>query len=99
MAKKTEPQTETTPPPAEQPRPAQKPSVGRVVHYYTNATTKKQPYPAIVTHVWDDNTVNLNVQNDGSFPLHPDELRPVKVLLLKHHTDDGPGWTWPPFVK
>lgn len=81
-----------------QPAPAQKPSVGRIVHYQppeycVSAKSKGQPYPAIITHVWGDRCVNLQVMIDGSFGL-PGNLIPSSVLY-----GNGPGqWCWPPRV-
>jgi len=65
-----------TPTPA--PRPIIMPTVGRVVLYYPGEnilgpdnrpirTTKQQPYPAIITHVWGSDCVNIAPLPDGSF--------------------------------
>lgn len=72
-----------------------KPTVGRIVHYTPlgGLGSKKQPYPAIITHVWGDECVNLNVMNDGSYTLGAQEC-PTSVMK-----GDGPRtWSWPPRV-
>ena len=79
------------------PAPAQKPSVGRIVHYMPKHVedNKGQPYPAVITHVWSETCVNLSVANDGSFPLC-DPPRPTSVCF---DADGAPGtWCWPPRV-
>lgn len=75
----------------------QKPSVGRIVHYTPPSNEsggKGQPHAAVVTHVWGDSCVNLNVLQDGSFKLA--NLTPTSVSF----SDNGsPGtWNWPPRV-
>lgn len=83
--------------PNSQERTMQKPTVGRIVHYRSDRPQdpKGQPYPAVITHVWSDECVNLHVLGDGSFPLvrqTPPHAMPTSVTL-----GDGPGqWSWPP---
>jgi hypothetical protein len=74
----------------------QKPSVGRIVHYTPLSDGNKgQPYPAVITHVWGDTCVNLNVLNDGSFTLEGDEC-PTSVTLAADPTKPSPrSWCWP----
>jgi hypothetical protein len=77
----------------------QRPSVGRIVHFtprgWEDTNTKGQPYAAVITHVWSDSVVNLNVFPDGSFPLGRSNLE-TSVSL----GDPGQGgtWCWPPYV-
>lgn len=71
------------------------PAVGRIVHYtpLESVGSKNQPYPAVITHVWSEDCVNLNVLNDGSFTLSGDEC-PTSVMK-----GQGPRtWAWPPRV-
>lgn len=75
----------------------QKPSVGRIVHYQpTNEQQGKkdgQPYPAIITHVWGDDCVNMEINNDRSFPFNGDRC------MTSVMRGDGRGqWQWPPRV-
>lgn len=59
------------------------PTVGRVVLYHpSHVPDKKQPYPALITHVWSEQCVNLEVSNDGSFPLPDFDRLPTSVTLL-----------------
>ena len=83
-----------------------KPTVGRIVNYFPHvendrvdpSSGKAQPYPAIITHVWDDSVVNLAVFNDCSFPLKPDALSPMSVSLLGDGVEPtGRCWQWMPF--
>lgn len=63
--------------PAPAPRPRIMPTVGRVVLFYPGLTftrngrpireDKGQPYPAIITHVWGPECVNIAPLPDGSF--------------------------------
>lgn len=82
----------------------QKPSVGRIVLYCPlesqmapedKARPKGQPYPALVTHVFGENCVNLDIANDGSFPLRS-PLCMTSVMLDPSDGDCTPGtWRWP----
>lgn len=76
-----------SPPPAA--TPARAPRIGEIVFYVpefggpesSGARSKAAPYPAIVTHVWADNCVNLHVFVDGSFELDPADRFPTSVML------------------
>jgi hypothetical protein len=76
-----------------------KPSVGRIVHYWpTNLEAgdrpKEQPYPAMITHVFGDQCVNLDIGNDGSFPLREPCLK--TSVSLGDPSSITPGtWSWP----
>lgn len=74
--------------------PVQRPTVGRIVHYTpADSQGKAQPFPAIITHVWGDECVNLNVFQDGSFIAIHNSV-PTSVMF-----GTGPGqWCWPPRV-
>lgn len=73
----------------------QPPSIGRIVHYYPVADTgKRSPYPAIVTNVNEDGSVNLAVFNDAIHELMPQELEPIGVW----HSEEGLNrWCWPSY--
>ena len=78
----------------------QKPSVGRIVLYTPPdesgpASVKSQSYPAVITHVWSDWTVNLHVIQDGSFPLNTTVI-PTSVSYSRDQAPNS--WTWPPRV-
>lgn len=52
--------------------PPQTPTVGRVVNFHAPECfqvnhQKDQPFPAIITHVHNDNSVNLRVFEDAEF--------------------------------
>jgi len=76
----------------------QKPSIGRIVHFHAG-NDKGSAYPAVITHVWSDSCVNLNVFDDGSYPLPDEQKKPTSVMLA---TGDTAGlkhvWSWPPRV-
>lgn len=83
---------------AETPTPTQKPSVGRIVHYtffdrYGNPATR----PAIVTRVWNDHTVNLQVFTDGEDD-HEEAASGVwRRSSVTHNQSPCAGfWSWPP---
>lgn len=83
----------------------QKPSVGRIVHYYLdepNRSPHKPFYPAVITHVWDDQRVNLHVFDDGTNRLGGTDLPTSVVYGVTREGDPEPPptqfWTWPPRV-
>lgn len=71
-----------------------KPSVSRIVHF----VMQDQHFAAIVTKVWSDTCVNLQVFNNGS----PNELEQVfprtSVVLDATGTMDY-SWHWPETVS
>lgn len=73
------------------------PSVGRTVHFFPGMSKHKgQPYPAVITHVWSDQCVNLHVLDDGSFPLG----RPTVTSVMKRNGDLAEEvWDWPTIVE
>lgn len=73
---------------------AQKPSIGRIVHYQAhgspNGQHKSEPRPAIISRVADDTTVDLTVFNPTGLFFN---------VGCKFDADAGPGtWRWPPRV-
>lgn len=70
------------------------PTVGRVVYYHGG---KDQPYPAIITHVWSDDCVNLNVLNDGTKPVSgvPNDASLTVTSCMRG--DDEGMWNWMPY--
>jgi hypothetical protein len=81
----------------------QKPSIGRIVHYLDE---RQAEYPAIVTHVWSDTCVNLEVFGINVEYLqggNADARFPTSVV----HADAPAGdvdaaprsWHWPEPVK
>ena len=72
----------------------QQPSIGRIVHYTQNG----RDYPAIITHVWSDDMVNLLVFSDGSFPLPAGGLRTSVLRAATPVNPEAPPdltWHWP----
>ena len=71
------------------------PTVGRIVHFYATASAvDDQPQPAIITHVWTDRSVSLNVFGDAGLVVftsvqlrQPDEDYPTS----------GPWCQWMPY--
>lgn len=80
--------------PVETPRasPAQKPSVGRIVHYWEPG--RDAPLAAIITRVWNDTCVNLEVFGSVQ-ELGPAEKFPTSVVLSSE-PHSGRTWEWPP---
>lgn len=73
----------------------QKPSVGRIVDFHPlesdiSASSKGQPFPAVITHVWGNECVNLHVFSDGSFDALSTKL-PTSVM----HGNNPGQWSWP----
>lgn len=64
---------------------SQKPTVGRIVLYHENA----EVWPAIITRVFTDDTVNLCVFKDWMPAM-------TKSSVVKEATPQG--WWWPPLV-
>jgi hypothetical protein len=89
-----------------------KPSIGRIVHYvqekppqYQSADGPKQfvNLPAIITAVWGDTCVNLQVFSDGSnSEIDGTNFRSVKWItsasLDESETPQPRTWHWPPKV-
>lgn len=84
-----------TPSPTESPI---MPTVGRIVLFTQEGTDNKgQPYPAVVTHVWGQNCVNLGVCDDGSYPFRSPDKFPTSVMF---NADGAPGtWNWMPYQR
>jgi hypothetical protein len=99
-ARAPEPAGQIPPPPITSPfdsRP-QRPTVGRIVHYYPGnvcETSKGQPYPAIITHVISDRVVNLRIFQDAQHPLPVSELTQAEVVSAEPGMA-GRRWCWPP---
>lgn len=76
------------------------PTVGRIVHYWPGANPhgdKRQPLPAIITHVWSDDCVNLAVFNDASYP---EPAPPVFLETSVCRAVEGAlRWDWPPVLS
>ena len=70
------------------------PTVGRIVHYYPDdsAVKKRMPFAAIVTRVWTDSCVNLEVFNDGG---QPDRGGFAGSVERSDNPEDR-HWMWPP---
>ncbi len=73
-----------------------KPTVGRVVNYH-GSKTKGTPYPAIVTHVWSDDCVNLNVLNDGTYPIPGVDSDAALTVTSCQRGDELGQWNWMPY--
>lgn len=72
------------------------PTVGRIVNYWPKADkAKDQPYPAIITHVWGPNVVNLHKFGDGSFP-HGENAMQTSVSRCESDEPVAGCWSWPP---
>jgi hypothetical protein len=77
----------------------QKPSVGRIVHYYgENFKLGEQPQAAIITFVWSDDLVNLCAFSEEGMP-RPKQS--VTLIQTEPHTPTEfytPYCVWPPRV-
>jgi hypothetical protein len=74
----------------------QKPSIGRIVLYRTSQEAQDDClYPAVITRVWSDNCVNLEVFGNENGPLgEPQGRFPSSVAF----GTDRRSWQWPPRV-
>lgn len=71
-----------------------KPTIGRIVHYVTGNNEPGNHYPAIVTHVWSDTCVNLNVFPKGQSM--DGENSGVKTsVVLDSNGERAYSWHWP----
>ncbi|MBL8880649.1 MAG: hypothetical protein JNG88_16170 [Phycisphaerales bacterium] len=80
---------------------AQKPTVGRIVHYYPGGELGKkkgQPFAAVITHVWGNDCVNLEIMEDGSFPAWPSEdvATCYPTSVMRSDEPRARHWCWPP---
>lgn len=83
---------------------AQVPTVGRDVHYQpmhaerieTGNGGKGQPYPAKITHVHEDGTVNLFIFNDATWQIG--KTFKARVPQSQEATPTHGTWQWPPRV-
>lgn len=82
--------------PCAHPPAPQKPSIGRIVIYRTSTDAQQDCcYPAIITRVWTDECVNLEVFGDESGPLgEPQGRFPTSVAYGTERRQ----WSWPPRV-
>ena len=66
------------------------PSVGRIVLFEPADQTKGQPHPAIITHVWTDDCVNLFV-----FPDAGHQIVDTVHASVTYGQEAAPGtWRW-----
>lgn len=82
-----------------------KPSVGRIVHYYSYGTPGgefgQECRAATVTEVGDDNTVGLCVQNPTGLFFHPLSAGGCRYAEVDAYSRDtgvvnyGGTWHWP----
>lgn len=87
-----------------------RPSIGRIVHFHFDDAGVVRSAPAIVTEVFGETTVNLQVFLDGTNAY--DRQRPdganafskaecERGLAWRTSIEEGPGsheWSWPPRV-
>lgn len=74
-----------------------KPSVCRMVLFHIGGN-KKRDWPAVITHVWGGQTVNLHVLGDGSYELGINN-KPTSVEFTDNPAGLAHGalaWSWPP---
>lgn len=98
----TVPECPAPPPPA----PAIMPTVGRVVLFFPPLSIRKgdtslreykgQPYPAIITHVFGPECVNVAVLPDGSFG-EVGTYTSVPIVLDGAPLPEGPCCQWMPY--
>lgn len=65
-----------------------KPSVGRIVHYFTDGDGMA---PAVITRVCSDTCVNLKVLPDGARPFD-------ETSVELDNAASSSWWSWPPRV-
>jgi hypothetical protein len=70
-----------------------KPSIGRIVHISFNGKI----YPAIVTSVMPDDSLNLNVFNDAVI-FFEGNAAPMIMIPSVYHGSGNMEWNWPPIV-
>ena len=83
-----------------------KPTIGRIVHFVANLVEPEQHYPAIITHVWSDTCVNLEVFRKGTAARDVMDTG-VKTSVTFDESGTQPySWHWPeqsqagaPFVE
>lgn len=81
---------------------AQKPSIGRVVHFVQNGVH----YPAFVVKVWSDTCLNLKVFRNGSDSIVPGALDSDDIAHSVTQSEPTPccgkcaewSWHWPEHV-
>lgn len=78
----------------------QRPTIGRIVHFYatTNDVEGKCPNAAMVTHVWSDECVNLDVAPNAYHcaPFSDGEINRAPTSA-PYSDEPKPGhWSWPP---
>lgn len=66
----------------------QKPSIGRIVHFF--ASGSKEPQAGLVIAVWSDTCVNLSVCNAGGT-----WFSKSSISLGAMDADNGDRWAWP----
>lgn len=86
-----------------------KPTVGRIVHFYSTAIANKNPtapgyglngqgagpYPAIVTQVFGEPYVNLKVLGWGEAAWDEGSVSP-KAPVAEGREEQSRYWIWPP---
>jgi hypothetical protein len=87
---------------------SQKPSIGRIVHYVMSAANDQARHPgdhrpAIITRVWNDTCVNLQVFTDSINDCDEGLPGANGVLWKSSATHDETGkaegsWHWPEYV-
>lgn len=82
-----------------------KPTVGRVVLFKSTdrdimGRGCASIVPALITHVWNDNCVNLMVMRDGSYET-PVGVTSVMLSdnIEAHDPNLGPAWGWMAYQK
>lgn len=81
---------------------APKPSVGRIVHFFTRTPARQfngqgeGPYPAIVAQVWDGPYVNLKVLPSMGEPWDAGSVSPGHAV--DKTAEHACWWEWPPKV-